>query len=259
MLAFLMASQVSIADSTLSINTDNGTARLQVKNDWLLLKLDDVEGNTNIQNTNVSEVIFDNQKQTLYVIDHDEQTVSPITKETIEQLSSTVDMAVGVLDSMPSEQRDSISDFMRGFGIAVPEAKSPTPIELESVSTQKFRGIQCQEMQVIEEDQELGHVCITQGNSTPLSTDDYQTLLQTQEFLLLLAQKAKPFVAQHGHSIPNLDGIALDGLIVYGQQSQINDEQTASANFVITKIDQGDIDDIVLPTGYRSKSILFAH
>lgn len=245
----------SLADSTITLRSESGDATLQVKNGRILIKSNDTGTTANFQNVSASEAIFDTHSQILYLIDHDEQTVSPITKANIEQFSNTVDAAVGVLDSMPTEQRDTVADLMRGFGIAVPEPESAPSIQLRPMSEQVFRGIKCTENQVIDNDKELGEVCITQNNSTPLSNEDYQSLFNAQEFLLFMAQQAQIFSDQHGQSIPNLDGIELSGLIVYSNQI-LNDSTAPDASFVITGIDLQSIDDITYPSSYQSKPLL---
>lgn len=255
----LLTNTLCLADSTISINTESGNSTLLVKNNRILIKANEPENTANIQGVNVSEAIFETNQQTLYLIDHDEQTVTTITKENIEQLSKTIDAAADVLDAIPSEHRGSLSNLMRGLGIEVPtnDSDASPEVTLNPLSEQQFRGISCQENSVLEDSQELARVCITQGNSTPLTNDDYQTLLSAQSYFLSLAKQAQPFAEQYGQSIPNLAGVELSGLVVYSNQTQV-DPNTQAANFVISAVNTNDISEITLPENYQSRPLLFS-
>ena len=244
----------SYADSSVLVNTESGDATIKVKNGWVSIKSDDPENTAVIQDINVSEVIFDTVSETLYVIDHTEKTISQITQANVEQLGSTINTATDVLDSMPQEQRESIAGLMRGFGIDVPETSEPNQVELSPLSEQQFRGITCLENSVIEDNQEIGRICVTQSNTTPLSNEDYQTVLKTQDFFLMLAKQAQPFAKQYGQSVPNLSGVNLSGLVVYSNQIQV-ESNTPPASFVVTAIDTSEVNDITLPTDYQSRSL----
>ncbi|MBX2847700.1 MAG: hypothetical protein KTR16_05235 [Acidiferrobacterales bacterium] len=237
------------------INTESGDAAIKVKNGRLSIKSNDPDNVAYINTMTVSETIFDTNSQTLFVIDHDAKTVSPITQANIEQLGNTISAATEVLDSMPTEQRETLSGFMKGLGLDVPEANTAPELKLDPLSQQQFRGIRCQENAVIEDKQELGRVCITQANSTPLSNEDYETLLNAQAFFLNIARQAQPFADQYGQSIPNLNGLELSGLVVYSNQTQV-DPETPPASFVVTGVDTNNIDEIAIPTTYQSRPIL---
>lgn len=253
--SMVLFQSASFADSTITVNTESGDATIQVKNGRMAIKSNDPENTAYIQDINVSEAIFDTSSQTLYIIDHSEKTVSPITKENIEQLGNTINAATDVLDSMPAEQRDTLSGLMRGFGIEVPEANAGNQVILTPLSEQQFRGITCQENSVSEDGQELGRICVTQANSTPLTTEDYQTILDTQGFFLSLAKQAQPFAKQYGQSIPNLNDIELSGLVVYSNQTQV-DPDTPAASFVVSAINTNQIADIKIPVGYQTRPLL---
>ncbi len=256
--SLLSFSSVSFADSTITLSTGSGNATLLVKNGRLLVKSNDPENTAYIQDITVNEVIFDTSEQTLYIIDHNERTVSPLTKANIEQFGKTIQAATGVLDAMPSEQRDTLAGLMRGFGIDVPESQPSTALQLTSLAEQQFRGITCQENSVLEDNIELGRVCITNANSTPLTNQDYETLLNAQAFFLLLAKQAQPFAEQYGQSIPNLDGIDLSGLVVYSNQTQV-DPDTPPVSFVVNAIDLLEIAEIALPADYQSRPLFFTN
>jgi len=249
-LSLLLISSTSLADGTISIISDSGQSTLLVKNGRILLRADDPSNTASVQNRTISEAIFDTSNETLYVIDHEQQTVSPVTRESMEQFGETLNAAAGVLDSMPEDQRETISGFMKGLGLNLPEKQASPAAQLVPITMQEFRGIRCQESQLLEDQQELGRVCITEENSTPLTEEDFQTLLSAQTFFLSLAQHAAPFAQQYGQTMPNLDGLEINGLIVSSQQTQQN-ESAQSASFTISSIEIGSLTDIQFPDSYQ--------
>ncbi len=257
---FILAfSPVAFADSTISFFSNSGQATILVKNGRLLIRPNDPSNTANIQNATFSEAIFDTKNETLYLIDHEQQSISPITSETVEQLSSTINAAVGVLDSLSEENRDSLSGFMQGLGINIPEQQEATTMELVQLSPQEFRGITCNENKVVTQDSEgsneLGRICITQGNSTPMSNEDYQTLLSAQTFFLSMAEHAAVFAEQYGQLVSNLGDIEINGLLVNSEPSTV-DENIQNARFTVSSIDTQPLADIDIPSNYQTKKLL---
>lgn len=249
-LTFLLISAASFGDGRLSIINDSGQSTLLVKNGRILIRADDPNNTANLQNRTISEAIFDTNNETLYVIDHQQRTVSPLTRGSMEQFGETLNAAAGVLDSIPDDQRETLSGFMKDLGLNLPEKQATPQAKLMPLTTQEFRGIRCEENQLLEDGQELGRVCITLGNSTPLTEQDYQTLLSAQTFFLSMAEQAAPFVQQYGQTMPNLDGLEINGLVVNSQQT-VEIENAQSASFTISSIDVTALSDIDLPEGYQ--------
>ena len=256
----LLTATYSHADSTISLNSNQGNAILSIKNDFISLKPADPEDVIQLEDFSANEALFHTPTQTLYIIDHEQAAISTLTKTYIDQLSNTLNAANDILNAIPDDQRDTLSGLMNGLGINVPEPQSSNSLTtLEATSIQEFRGITCQESNLVAEDKVHGQICITQGNSTSLSNNDYENLVILQSFLLNIAKQAAPFAQQYELSIPNLDGIEVDGLLVNSNiQSRIqvnNQPQAVNSHFVVTGINNETIDEISLPSNYQSKPL----
>ena len=245
----------SFADSTISIINAAGSSTIQVKDERILVRSSDPENTAVLQNRTINEAIFDTKTETLYLIDHANKSISPVTRSTVEQLSSTIDAAVGALDSLSDENRESLSGFMQGLGINLPEEKKQPEIELIARSSQEFRGIQCNESSVVQDGVALGQVCITQGNSTPMPQADYETLFKTQSFLLEMAQHMAPLSEQFGQSIPSLDGLEISGLLVNSNPNKSNPD-VQNTHFSVSAIDTNKVNDILVPSDYQTEELL---
>lgn len=248
----LFASNNAYADATIEVITDEQPVTVLVKNQKVLLKLNGAQQQ--------SEAIYDQRTQTLHVVDHSNQTIFPLNEKTINELSGTVNAAVGAmeqqLEGMTPEQRSQMEKMMGSLGLSMPEKETKPEVTLSRVREYSYSNIKCDESKVMEGDQALATVCVSQGNTTQLSEPDYQSLLEAQSFMFSLARQAKQFAKQVGQQVPNIGDLKLNGLLVNSLQDQAYGNAGATASFRIKAINVGDVEEIVIPTEYRERSLL---
>lgn len=241
------------ADATIEMISDDQAATILVKDSKVLLKLNSA------QNQQQSEAIFDQRTQTMHIIDHSNQTIFPLNQKSIKELSGTINAAVGVMqqqmENMSPEQRSQMEKMMGSLGISVPEEETTPEVTLSRVREYSYSNIKCDESKVMEGNQELATVCVSQGNSTQLSDQDYQSLLDSQNFMFSIASETKQFAKQYGQPMPNFGDLKLDGLLVNSVQKEAYGDSATNVSFRIKSIDVGNIEDIVIPAGYTERSL----
>jgi len=249
----VLASNTARADATIEITTDQQPVTMQVKDQKVLIKISGTQAQQ-------SEAIFDQRTQTLHIIDHSNQTIFPLNEKTIGELSGTVNAVVGAmqqqLENMTPEERNQMERMMASMGLSMPEKETKPEVSLSHVREYSYSNIKCDESKVMEGNQEIATVCISQGNSTQLSEQDYQSILAAQNFMFNVADHAKQFSKQYGQQIPNIGDLRLNGLLVNSLQKEAYGNTGTSASFRIKGVDVGNIENIVIPTGYRQRSLL---
>jgi len=240
------------ADATIQISTDQQPVTVFVKNQKVLFRAGDARAREQ------SEAVFDQTTQTLNIIDHQNRTLFPLNEKTVRQLGGTINAAVGAmqqqLEGMSPEQRAQMETMMSGLGLSVPKQDTRPAVTLSRVAEKSYSGIRCEESAVMQGKKKLASVCISSGNTTPLSDTDYGSLLAAQAFMLDMARQVKQFAKQYGQQIPNLGDIELSGLMVNSVQT----EQTNSSGnrFSIDTITTGNVAEITVPTDYQVRTLL---
>lgn len=235
------------ADATIKLISNQQAITVLIKDHKVRFVSD---GAINGQN----EAIYDVASEQLSIIDHDNKTVLPLTKESVSRLgtaNSVVGAARQKIDNMTPANRARVESILSGLGFTVPEEPSAPNLALELKSTQTVRGISCDENDVLEGEKLLATVCISHGNSTPLNDSDYATLASAQAFILDIARNAEQLSTQFGQPIPNVGDLELNGILIDSIQKA--DFGTTQISFSISSISKLAIEPIVLPEGYRTR------
>ena len=236
------------ADTTINIISDQGEATVYVKNQKVAFKSND-DKNT--------EAIFVPAESSLYIIDHQNSSYSVINEAKIAQLNQTIGSAMNALEqqlqNLPPEQREQMKQMMGGFGMNMPEpAAAKPPQKLVATGNKNYSGISCSENNIMEAEQSIGKICISNGNNLGLSTQDYNTLLQAQRFMFSLAQKAGELANRFQHTIPNIDGSTFNGLIVAGENTDKEELNTFKISSIKQEADQNSTD---IPADYTEQKL----
>lgn len=254
------------ADAKLEINSDAQLATLFIKDNRLLMRSKDNQSTVEAGNVSASEAIYDDNEKTLYIIDHQDRSIFPLNQQSISQLSAVINSAANVMQeqmkSLPPEQQEQMKQTMKSLGLTLPETTTTPEVKLGAVTKKTHRGIECNERLLIEGEQQIGRVCISNGNSLSLSNTDYQNLLNAQAFFLSLAKEAQQVMQGYGQQLPNFGDLELDGILINTQQlAEANSDNVQANNqhsFEIISIEQTEVNTIALPEGYETKSLLDA-
>jgi len=248
-LSIIMISGAALADATITVIADNQNATLMIKNGKVLMKSDQLQ----------DESIYDSTSDIFYVINHQKKTITPIDQDTVAKLSSTMGAAMSVvnkqLEGLSPEQRAQAEALMGSFGLTTTKPKAKPEVTLSATGSATYSDIPCEQSNILSDAQKIGTVCLSKGNSTPLSDTDYQTLLATQNFMLSMAKEAGEISQQFGgQSIPSFGDITLKSLVVHS--TQIGDtNQGGGIN--VTSIKTGSLaQDIALPNDYQTEDVM---
>lgn len=246
-LVLLVPNLVS-ADATINVLSDQGNATIYVKNQKVVFKSVDDNGN---------DAIFVPAESSLYMIDHKNNSYTIMNEQKIAQLSQTIGSAMSALEeqlkNMPPEQREKMKQMMGNFGMNMPEPVSEkTTSELVATGSKNYGGFSCKESNIIEGEKLIGKICLSDGNTLGLSSEDYDLLLQAQQFMFSLAEKAGELAGQFGQPVPDMNGAELNGLIIAGENK--NSDDTSGFNVTNINNEAGDIS-TEIPEGYTEQKL----
>lgn len=124
------------------------------KTETSTIQLTDTKLRTDVEGEGTS-VIFKEEEQVMYVLDHEEQTYLKITEEDIERMEAQMERAREQLEDMPEEQRKQMEEMMgdRLSSKEGPEIRYQKTGEKEEV--EKWGS--CEEFEGKDEEERLHH------------------------------------------------------------------------------------------------------
>ena len=239
---------VAFADATINVTHSEGSAAVYVKNQKVVFKSNDDLSR---------EAIFVPAESSLYMIDHKNGTFTIINEQKITLLNETVGNAMTAFEqqikNLTPEQQEKMRQVMGNFGMNMPESEAAKPpTKLVPIGNKNYSGIQCAENTIIQGEETIGKVCLSNGNTLGLSSEDYNTLIQTQRFMFELAQKAGELANRFGNPIPDIDGSSFAGLIVAGENTR---KEVSDAFYIVSIEKQANEINTELPTDYVEQKL----
>ena len=252
---FVLAPLSVYADAVILYSGDDGDTDARtafVQNGKVLIK------DTDDPNT---DIVFEPAINTMFVINHAEQTVMRIDEQAIDQFAGQAGGMVSMMQQQIQQQMAGMTDeqkaqmeamlggMMQGMN-ATPQ--EPEPVTLVQTGSAQYAGFACTVNQVMQSGNIIGQVCFSMGNNLGLSAGDYQTLVGMQNFTFLMASKADQFSGMIGGNVPSFGNIQTNNLIIQGTNAQ-NENNSMNIEAISSEgLPAGTTD---VPAGYAEESL----
>jgi hypothetical protein len=167
-------------------------------------------------------VVFDGDKQTMYIIDDSKKTYSEITKEDLDRVKAQMQ---GAMAQLTPEQRAQIEGMMRGRaarGMPAMGGAAPKPT-FKKVGTDKVGKWTCDKYEGYEGDKKTSEVCTVPPTALGLTASDFDVTKQFAKFF----SGIMPQMANNVFSLGSLEDRGFVGVpirsISYGADGGVND------------------------------------
>ncbi|WP_017926625.1 hypothetical protein [Thioalkalivibrio sp. HL-Eb18] len=198
------------ADALLHYIDDEGLeSQILVRDHMIRMELNEAISGTS------GYMLFDARNDQLTVVDDEEQTYLPLTREVMdEQIQAMTDMVSDLrrqMEQLPPDVRDQLKQQL-GIGPEGFEAEISTR---ETDEQREIGEFVCSEIEVLIDDRPQSTVCVADAQSLGLETSDFQTLGALMDRLYELSLRALeaggPMASQMGASLlPRVEGIPLE-------------------------------------------------
>ena len=242
-LCLVFASQAANADATLSYNTNIGIVNLQIKNQQIYVKnIDDA-----------TDLFFDQRSNQVTIIQHKKNSFSVLNEAELIRINKKLSgLQSAISDNLSPEQHDQLNNFLGGLLGSHKEQAAPV-YSVKQTSAALVGSFNCQQAQILKDNQGIGHICTATANSLQLSPGDFNTLLSLQSFAL----KAGDIMSDSLNSlskneVPNLNHIQFNDFLIF---SKIKDQP--DSHFYLQQLENTTINaQFSVPSGYQQNSIL---
>lgn len=242
-LCLIFASQTANADATLSYKTNTGIVNLQIKNQQIYVK--------NIDNA--TDLLFDQPSNQVTVIQHQKNSFSILNEAELIRINKQLSgLQSAISDNLSPEQHDQLNNILGGLLGSHKEQTAPA-YSIKPTSAALVGSFNCQQAQILKDNQGIGHLCTTTASSLQLGPNDFNTLLSLQSFAL----KAGDIMSDSLNSlskleVPNLNHIQFNEFVIF---SKINDQP--DSHFYLQELDKTTVNaQFSVPAGYQQNSIL---
>ncbi|WP_018174378.1 MULTISPECIES: hypothetical protein [unclassified Thioalkalivibrio] len=198
------------ADALLHYIDDEGLeSQILVRDHMIRMELNEAISGTS------GYMLFDARNDQLTVVDDDEQTYLPLTREVMDQqIQAMTDMVSDLrrqMEQLPPDVRDQLKQQL-GIGPEGFEAEISTR---ETNEQREIGDFVCSEIEVLIDDRPQSTVCVADAQSLGLEASDFQTLGALMDRLYELSLRALeaggPMASQMGASLlPRVEGIPLE-------------------------------------------------
>ena len=177
------------------------TTQMQIDPTRLRTEVADLNGNSQI-------VIFDSQKQVLYVVDNARKTYMEMTKADVEQLKTQMQAMMAqmqaALEKVPPAQRSQMEALIKGRmgGIATAAPK----LDSKRAGTDKVGRWTCEKYEVTSNGEKLSDVCTVDPSALGINLKDLDVSRQLADFVSTLVPQMAAQVAVVGR--PETHGFA---------------------------------------------------
>jgi hypothetical protein len=179
------ADGVQIVQRITSAGASPITTQAQVESTRLRAQITDQNGLAQV-------IIFDGQKQVLYVVDNTRKTYTEMTKADMERLQTQLQGAMAqmqaALEKVPPAQRAQMEALMKGrMGGA---AAAPPKIESKRAGSDKVGRWSCEKYEVFSNGQKSSDVCAVDPSALGVTAKDLDVSRQLAEFISVVPQMA---------------------------------------------------------------------
>ncbi len=245
MCLLLFSSHQSLANITLTYQSEQGSQTFQLKNNQVFTK--------NIDQG--IDLLFDQNRNHMIVIQHDKQSYSIVNEAELERLNQQLNGLQSALTSnLSSEQRDQLNQFLGG-ALGSGETKKISNYSLQDAGAAQVGAFFCQQNFILENGKNIGALCTASNPQLKISQADYTTLMAFQKFSVNAANTMKDTLGSMlDIKLPDLSKTPINQLIIF---SKINNEK--DANFYLSNIDSKPINEnFTIPNNYRQESLVSA-
>ncbi len=197
-----------------------------------------------------TDIQFDADTGTAYVIDHQQKSYLELTEEGIAQMGSQLQNMMAQLKAqmeqasagMSEAQRAQLGDLIGQLGSSAPAgALPPNAAFTRSGQRDEVAGISCERGMLTAGGQSV-EMCVARRADLDLPAADYETLRAMIDFAGRIAGQASTILPGVAATVPSFDLDALDGLPV-----EVRD---ANMHVAVTSVSQQPRPPISLPDGY---------
>ncbi len=206
----LAAALPAQADALLHYIDDEGLeSQILVRDHMIRMELNEAISGTS------GYMLFDARNDQLTVVDDDDQTYLPLTREVMDQqIQAMTDMVSDLrrqMEQLPPDVREQLKQQL-GIG---PEGFEADISTRETGEQRDIGEFVCSEIEVLIDDRPQSTVCVADAQSLGLEESDFQTLGALMDRLYELSLRALeaggPMASQMGASLlPRVEGIPLE-------------------------------------------------
>lgn len=167
-------STLGYADGTLTYKANNGVVELQIKNRQIYIK------NTNDTN----DLLFDQNKNHIIVIQHAKKNFFILDEAELKNINQQISGFKSALTAnLSAEQQSQLNNFLGG-ALGAPKTDNVTNYSLKNSGSSRIGNFNCQQFQILKNNQGIGHVCTASAQQLQLNQTDFETLKSFQSFAL---------------------------------------------------------------------------
>jgi hypothetical protein len=191
---------VSAADGVLIVETStvNGsprTTQVQIERTRMRTEIANQNGTTQV-------VVFDGDKQSLYIIDPAAKSYSEMTKADVDAAGARLGGAMAemqkALEGMPPAQRAQMEAMMKGRLGGLPGAAAPAKTEYRRGGTSKVSKWTCDVYEGFQDNAKTGEVCTVSPSALGFTPADFEVSRQLAAFMRGLIPQGADQVFQTG-------------------------------------------------------------
>ena len=191
------------------------------------------------------DLLFDVQAQTLFLIEHRDQSYLQIDNQTIDEVAALVDSISGVVES----QQGVLSDLLSTFGVSG-ESPQPAAKLIDSGRELSIGGYPCQLHQAHQDGKLNFELCIADNQALNLPAHEFTALREFFLFSNRLQSKAGKLLSVLGLELPKMDLEDKRGLPI-GMHSPAQQLKVRVSDIDSTAAPPA----ITLPTGYTRSEL----
>lgn len=153
------------------------------------------------------DLLFDVSSQTLFVIDHRDQSYLQVDNQTIDEVAALIDSVSGVVES----QQGVLSDLLSTFGLSE-EPELPIAELKDSGRQLSIGGYSCQLHQAHLEGELNFEICVANNQALNLRAEEFSALREFFVFSSRLQNKAGKLLSVLGLNLPKMNLSETGGL-----------------------------------------------
>jgi hypothetical protein len=203
-------------------------------------------------NGGTSALVFDGDKQVLYMIDVDKKTYSEMTKADVDKLATQLSGAMAMLQqqmaNLSPEQRAQTEAMMKGRGLAS-AAAAPKP-HYRKAGTDVVGKWKCDKYERYEGEEKTSQICTVDPKTLGFSASDFAVTRQLADFFSkIMPQNARQIFSIGTGEDQGFSGVPIRSVVTIGG------EQTTSELAEITRQNFAE-STFAVPPGFQKREFL---
>ena len=196
-------------------------------------------------------VIFDANRQVLWMVNYDMKSYTEMTKADVDRLGGQVNAAMAQLEeqlkNMPPAQRAQVEAMMRGRGIG-PGAARPARPQYRKTGTDMVGRWACDKYDGFQNDQKVSELCTVDPKVLNLTTADLDVSLQLATFFEAVMPQNAGALFRLGSSEQGFSGVPVRSVNTVGGRQVVTELKEATRqNFADSTF--------AVPTGFQKQQM----